>query len=198
MTSAEEVPPGLRSDLHGPAHLHLPEPPPATPDQVRLAFRRHAAGVAVITADSLDGPVGFTATSLASVSLEPPLLSFNVSRDSSSWPPLSRARHLGVHVLAAGQEDLAVRFATSGADRFGPPTAWSRGPHGIPLLDGVQAWLVTRLDRHVPAGDHTLVLVRVLHVGLHRDPAPPLVHHDGGFGTLVPAGRLRRWGRARR
>ncbi|MGW0582255.1 flavin reductase family protein, partial [Streptomyces sp. NPDC002920] len=71
----------------------------ASPELLRSVFRRHAAGVAVITAAGASGPVGFTATSLTSVSAEPPMLSFGVGTGASSWPAISGAEHVGVHLL---------------------------------------------------------------------------------------------------
>lgn len=149
----------------------------------RSAFRRHAAGVAVITADGPQGPVGFTATSLTSVAAEPPLLSFGVSLGSSSWPALAEAPYVGVHVLGDHQQELAAVFARSGADRFGPPTAWSAGPYGVPLLHGVSAWLVGRVLNRVPAGDHRIVVAQAVAADPHG-PGGPLLYHQGGFHRL--------------
>ena len=110
----------------------LRSPQLASPDLLRSVFRRHAAGVAVITAQNAAGPVGFTATSLSSVSAEPPLLSFGIGTGASSWPVISEARHVGVHILGEHQRELAATFARSGADRFGAPTGWRSGPRGFP------------------------------------------------------------------
>ena len=100
---------------------------PAPPGLFRSIFRQHAAGVAVITATG-ERPVGFTATSLNSVSAEPPLISFGVGTSSSSWPVIAEADHIGVHILGDHQQELAATFARSGADRFAAPTAWRIGP----------------------------------------------------------------------
>jgi flavin reductase (DIM6/NTAB) family NADH-FMN oxidoreductase RutF len=161
----------------------LTTPQLASADLLRSVFRRHAAGVAVITAAGPDGPVGFTATSLASVSAEPPMLSFGISTGSSSWPAVSVAEHVGVHILGEHQQELAATFARSGADRFGPPTVWRPGPHGVPVLDGVQAWLVCRVAARVPAGDHRIVLAELL-LGDPAGPGRPLLYHQGRFGGL--------------
>ncbi|MGX1545288.1 flavin reductase family protein [Streptomyces adustus] len=155
----------------------------ASPDLLRSVFRRHAAGVAVITARGAAGPVGFTATSLTSVSAEPPLLSFGISTGSSSWPAVSKAAHVGVHILGEHQRELAGTFARSGADRFGAPTAWREGPEGVPLLDDVSAWLVCRVVTRVPAGDHRIVLAEVA-LGDPTGPGRPLVYHQGRFNAL--------------
>ncbi|MEU6551551.1 flavin reductase family protein [Streptomyces sp. NPDC046915] len=155
----------------------------ASPDLLRSAFRRHAAGVAVITARGDAGPVGFTATSLTSVSAEPPLLSFGISTGASSWPAIAESDHVGVHILGEHQRELAATFARSGADRFGPPTAWRDGPEGVPVLDEVLAWLVCRVVGRVPAGDHRIVLGEVV-LGDPTGTGRPLLYHQGRFGGL--------------
>ncbi|MGW6290102.1 flavin reductase family protein [Streptomyces sp. NPDC055107] len=154
----------------------------ATPELFRSVFRRHAAGVAVITAAG-EYPVGFTATSLSSVAAEPPLISFGVGTSSSTWPVLSEAAYVGVHILGEHQRDLAATFARSGADRFGPSTEWSSGPEGVPLLAGVSAWLVCRVVARVPAGDHRIVIAEAV-AGSPSGAGRPLVYHQGRFTSL--------------
>lgn len=161
----------------------LDTPQLASPDLLRSVFRRHAAGVAVITARGAAGPVGFTATSLSSVSAEPPMLSFGVSTGASSWPAISGTDHVGVHILGEHQEELAGTFARSGADRFGGPTTWREGPEGVPVLDGVLAWLVCRVVARVPAGDHRIVLAEVV-LGDPAGAGRPLLYHQGRFNGL--------------
>ncbi|MFF4274346.1 flavin reductase family protein [Streptomyces sp. NPDC001536] len=165
------------------ASPELRTPELASADLLRSVFRRHAAGVAVITAGGEEGPVGFTATSLTSVSVEPPLLSFGIGVGASSWPAISEADHVGVHILGEHQQELAATFARSGADRFGTPTAWREGPEGVPVLDDVLAWLVCRVVTRVPAGDHRIVLAEVL-LGDPAGAGRPLVYHQGRFGGL--------------
>ncbi|WP_327229717.1 flavin reductase family protein [Streptomyces murinus] len=161
----------------------LGTPQLASPDLLRSAFRRHAAGVAVITARGAAGPVGFTATSLTSVSAEPPMISFGVGTGASSWPAIAEADHIGVHILGEHQGDLAATFARSGADRFGAPTAWRDGPEGVPVLDDVLAWLVCRIVARVPAGDHRIVLAEVV-LGDPTGGGRPLLYHQGRFTAL--------------
>ncbi|WP_030610690.1 flavin reductase family protein [Streptomyces sclerotialus] len=163
------------SDLAAPRH--------ASPELLRSVFRQHAAGVAVITAQGRRAPVGFTATSLTSVAAEPPLVSFGVGTGSSSWPVIAEAEYVGVHILGEDQEELAATFARSGADRFAAPTSWRTGPQGVPVLDGVLAWLVGRVVARVPAGDHRIVLAEVV-VGDPTGHGRPLVYHQGRFTAL--------------
>ena len=161
----------------------LRTPQLASPDLLRSVFRRHAAGVAVITAQGDSGPVGFTATSLTSVSAEPPLLSFGISTGAPSWPAISRAGHIGVHILGEHQEELAATFARSGADRFGAATAWREGPEGVPLLDDVLAWLMCRVVGRVPVGGQRIVLAELV-VGDPTGTGRPLLYHQGRFNGL--------------
>lgn len=155
---------------------------PASPDLLRSVFRQHAAGVAVITAQG-ERPVGFTATSLNSVAAEPPLISFGVGTASSSWPVVAQAEHIGVHILGEHQQELAATFARSGADRFAPPTRWRTGPEGVPVLDGVLAWLVCRVIARVPAGDHRVMIAEAV-VGDLVGAGRPLLYHQGRFNAL--------------
>ncbi|MFH8724875.1 flavin reductase family protein [Streptomyces termitum] len=159
---------------------------PAGDALLRAVFRQHAAGVAVITARGADGrPHGFTATSLISVSAEPPALAFAISTGASSWPAVAGAAHVGVHLLGEDQAALAAVFARSGADRFAA-ARWSPGPCGSPVLSGALAWLECRVTARVPAGDHRIVVAEL--VG--GDPGPadrlPLLYRAGAFTALRP------------
>ncbi|MFJ3204123.1 flavin reductase family protein [Streptomyces sp. NPDC086989] len=156
---------------------------PGSPDLLRSAFRRHAAGVAVITAEDGGRPVGFTATSLNSVSADPPLLSFTIATGASSWAAIRDSEHLGVHILGEHQKDLAGLFARSGADRFGPGTPWAPGPYDVPVLDGVLAWLVCRVVARVPAGEHRVIIAEAV-VGDPAGEGRPLLYHQGRFNAL--------------
>ncbi|MET9699504.1 flavin reductase family protein [Streptomyces sp. NPDC006529] len=156
---------------------------PGSPDLLRSVFRQHAAGVAVITSETGGRPAGFTATSLNSVSADPPLLSFTIGTGSSSWPAIRDSEHVGVHILGEHQRDLAGLFSRSGADRFGPATAWAAGPHGVPLLDGVLAWLVCRIVARVPAGAHRVIIAEAV-AGHPAGEGRPLLYHQGRFNAL--------------
>jgi flavin reductase (DIM6/NTAB) family NADH-FMN oxidoreductase RutF len=153
-------------------------------DRFRAALRHHAAGVVVVTAPG-ENPAGFTATSFTSVSLDPPLVSFCLNRGASSWPAVSVADHVAVHVLADDQEQLARTFSTSGVDRFAAPTAWGPGPYGLPLLDGVSATLICRVMERVAAGDHTIVLAEPIEAAYAGGDRSPLLYHRGRY--LRPA-----------
>ncbi|GAA1744451.1 flavin reductase family protein [Luedemannella helvata] len=153
---------------------------PIEADLFRGLLRRHAAAVVVVTAEVEGRLAGFTATSFTSVSLQPPMVSFCLSRAASSWPVIALAEHVAVHVLDESQEQLARTFATSGVDRFAAPTAWRTGPYGVPLLDGAQAVLVSRVVERVAAGDHAIVLAEPIH-GEHASDGAPLLYHAGRY-----------------
>ena len=155
------------------------------PDLLRMLLRHQASTVTVVTAPGTP-PAGFTATSFTSVSLRPPLVSFCLGRTSSSWPAVSRADHVAVHLLAQRQQDLARTFATSGVDRFAAPTAWRAGPHGVPILDGTLAWVVCRVVDRVLAGDHAVVLAEPL-LAQHGGGESPLLYHQGRYAWLAAA-----------
>jgi flavin reductase (DIM6/NTAB) family NADH-FMN oxidoreductase RutF len=154
-------------------------------DPFRAAMRHHAKGVAVITAGA-ENPIGFCATSVSSVSLEPPLVSFTVGLRSSSWATIQTARHVMVHLLADGQAELASRFARRDAAKFGEETRWHRNELGLPVLDDVLAWLQLAVTSRTEVGDHALVIGQVI-ASRHTaaGTARPLVHHDGEFVTLA-------------
>jgi flavin reductase (DIM6/NTAB) family NADH-FMN oxidoreductase RutF len=149
----------------------------------RQVFRRHAAGVAVVTTDAGRGAAGVTVTSLASLSAEPPLLSFSIAATASTWPHLRDADSAVVHLLGAGHTDLARTFATSGIDRFAAPTRWRRLPTGEPVLDGAAAWLRISIEHRHPAGNSHLVIGRVTEAGLN-EAGGPLLYHDGSYHAL--------------
>ncbi|AUI51502.1 flavin reductase family protein [Arthrobacter crystallopoietes] len=155
-------------------------------DRFKAAFRNHPAGVAVVTADPGDGPVGLTASSVISVSANPPLLVFSLSAYSSAAPALARAETVVVHLLGADHVHLAKTFATAGIDRFADNDSWSRLVTGEPVLAEAPTWLRGRIVQRMEAGDSTVVAVQVLQV---QTPEPeetpdPLVYHNRAWHRL--------------
>jgi flavin reductase (DIM6/NTAB) family NADH-FMN oxidoreductase RutF len=146
----------------------------------RGGLSRFEAGPRSASTVTMTTPAGFTATSLTSVSAEPPVISFGVSAGSSSWPHVREAASVVVNFLGAHQEDVARRFATHGLDRFAAPTRWRRLAGGEPVLDDTAGWLRAEVEALVPVGDHHLVLARVTATDL-RDATPPLLYHDGRY-----------------
>jgi flavin reductase (DIM6/NTAB) family NADH-FMN oxidoreductase RutF len=152
----------------------------------RSALRHLAGGVAVVTAAGVDGgPVGLTVTSLTAASLDPPLVSFYVDRDSRSLPAIRAADHFAVHLLAADQHELAALFARRGADRFAPPTDWRPGPGGAPLLVEAPVQLICAREQVVSVGDHFLIVGSVQRAAV-TSRGTPLLYAHGEFGRLLP------------
>ena len=150
-------------------------------DAFKGVFRRHPAGVAVITTTVAGRPVGFTATSVISVSADPPLLAFSVDSASSSWRALASAETLVVNFLTAAQVEVSARFATSGVDRFAG-TDWSSLPTGEPVLTGSAAWVRGEVLQRTPVGRSYLVSVLALESDVPSDPeSGPLVYHDRSY-----------------
>lgn len=127
----------------------------------REAFRRHAAGVAAITGRTPEGvPVGFTATSLASLAAIPPLATFNMARVSTAWPAITGTTHVLIHILGARNRSLAERLAGDHAERF-RGDHWAPGPRQLPLLREVPAWMLGRIVERVPVADNAVVVVQI-------------------------------------
>ncbi|MHA6627421.1 flavin reductase family protein [Pseudonocardia sichuanensis] len=153
----------------------------------RDAFRHHPTGVAVVTArDGAGGPVGLTASSVASVSLAPPALVVSVSHRSSAAAGLLAAGSFLVHLLEARNVDLARRFATPGADRFGPGTGWTPLTTGEPWFPEAPTALRCRPLARAAVGDATVVTAEVVGIRSSGRKGPPLLHHDRGFHVLGP------------
>ncbi|MBF4574054.1 flavin reductase family protein [Herbiconiux sp. VKM Ac-1786] len=169
-----------------------PSAPTVTPEEFKAAFRNHPAGVAVITADAGDGPVALTATSVFSVSVEPPLLVFSISELSSSTPTIRRSETVVVHLLGAAQLDIAKLGATSGIDRFADTSIWTRLPTGEPYFPAAHAWIRGRVVNTMEAGGSTVVAVQALETKAPPadDPAAdaataePLVYHNRTWHRL--------------
>lgn len=164
------------------APVARPTTAPVTSDAFRSVFRRQPAGVAVVALADGDRPVGFTATSVISVSAEPPLLAFSVAHTSSAWPALERARTVTISFLGAEQVDVSARFATRGVDRFAG-VGWHWLPSGEPVLDDVPAWVRGEVVERLAVGSSHLVVLHALesHQGEHR---APLVYHDRAYHQL--------------
>lgn len=149
------------------------------PDDVmafKHAFRRHAAGVAAVTSLAPGGkPVGFTATSLASLSAVPPMATFNMARVASAWPAMTPGNRVIVHMLGAGNRGLAEVLAADNSVRF-EGDHWSPGPHGLPLLRDVTAWVVARIVEVHPVHNNAVVVVEIEEGATGRDDAALLYH----------------------
>ena len=126
------------------------------PERFRSVMGHFATGVTVVTAQTVDGPVGMTANAVCSLSLEPLLLLVAFDNEARTLGAVQATGRFGVNILAAGQEELARLFASKLDER----EKFAGVPHamhdGIPVIDGALAWIGCRLERLIPAGDHTI------------------------------------------
>ncbi len=141
---------------------------------------RFATGVTVLTVNGSGGrPLGMTASSLASVSLVPPLVSVCVDHQAELHDAIVAAPVFVVNILESGQEALSRRFADHHQDRF-QGVGFHRSPEGLVLLDGALAHLECNRFAGYPAGDHTIIIGRV--IGGSTGEGRPLLYYRGGYG----------------
>lgn len=153
----------------------------------RDALGHYASGITVISGMTAAGtPIGFTCQSFYSVSITPPLVSFSVGVGSTTYPLLRDIGRFTVNVLAGDQHELANQFARSGTDKWAG-VEWSRSPNGSPTIAGSLLWLDCDLHAEHPAGDHFIVVGRVVWMSPRERPtAEPLLYFRGRFHHLSP------------
>ena len=148
-----------------------------------------ATGVTIVTAMDGDSPVGFTAQSFVSLSIEPPLVAVCPALASTSWPRIAGADGLCINILGADQEAVCRGMATPSSDKFAG-VGWRASPSiGAPLIDGSLAWIEGRIEATHPAGDHEIVVIRVEDLGestAEGHARGPLVFYRAGFGSFAP------------
>ncbi|THG33452.1 flavin reductase family protein [Naasia lichenicola] len=151
----------------------------------KQAFRRHAAGVSIVTARDTDGtPVGFTATSLASLAAVPPLASFNMARIASTFGAIENTEWVAIHMLGARSRHLAQKLAGPAEERF-LGDHWHEGPHGLPIIDGATAWMAGRIVARVPVENNAVIVVQIEEGALGEDDAP-LLYHERAYHAPRP------------
>lgn len=149
----------------------------------RDVLGHYPTGVAVITAIGAHGePLGMVVGSFTSVSMDPPLIAFMPARDSSSYARMADVTRFCVNVLSAAQEPLCRQFAAKSGDKFAG-VQWVAGATGSPILEDCVAWIECSVDRVIEAGDHDIVLGRVIDMGV-SNPTLPLVFFQGGYGRF--------------
>ena len=158
-------------------------PGPVSPAVMREVLGHFVSGIVVVTATGPDGPIGFTCQSFASLSLDPPLISFAPARSSSTWPLIREVGAFCVNVLAADHQEISNGFARSGVDKFAG-VGWQPAPSGTPILDGVTAWIDCALWNEYDGGDHTIAVGLVNDLG--AEPARlPLLYYRGRYGVAA-------------
>lgn len=152
------------------------------PPQFRQLLGRFATGVTVLTTRAASGdPVGMTASSVASVSLEPPLVLVSVDHKNDMHDALAAAQHFVLNVLGVDQEGLARRFAETETERF-RGVSYRENARGIAVLEGVIAHIECAKQATVPGGDHSVFFGLV--VGGDATEGRPLLYYRGGYAGL--------------
>jgi len=129
---------------------------------LRRAFGNFATGVTIVTTlDAQGKPCGFTANSFTSVSIDPPLLLVSIARSAFGCEVFTAAKGFAVNILARDQRELSNRFAAAGTDKFAG-LDWQGKEGGSPIIDGVVAWFDCSHHQQVDAGDHIILIGRVL------------------------------------
>ena len=149
----------------------------------RTVLGHFCSGITVITSVDDGEPVGLTCQSFSSVSLDPPLVLFVAAKSAHSWPRIRAAGLFSANVLAEDQEALSRRFALRGIDKFAG-VGWTSGPSGAPLLDDCLAYVDCEIAAVHDAGDHEIVVGRVLELAVTREAAP-LLFFRGGYGKFA-------------
>ena len=174
--------------------------PSESPRKLRDAFGSFMTGVTVVTTVGRDGePLGFTANSFSSVSLEPPLLQVAVAKRSLNCGAFVSASGFAVNVLAEDQKDVSNTFAAPAEERFAT-VDWHKGREGMPLIQGVSAWFECSMHKVVEAGDHAILIGRIESfdssgspgLGYYRSTyfTPALTSENVAVGPSVVVGAL--------
>ena len=151
----------------------------------RAALAMFATGVTIVTAVDANGrQIGLTANSFNSVSMDPPLVLWSLSRLAGSMPAFKRGSHYAINILSADQRALAERFASHHVERF-EGVAHRAGASGVPLIDGAAAHFECFNRSRYEEGDHVIFVGEVEHCA-RREGAKPLLFHGGRYFTELP------------
>jgi flavin reductase (DIM6/NTAB) family NADH-FMN oxidoreductase RutF len=158
-------------------------PGPDTGREFRDALGKFATGVTIVTCEGPQGPVGITANSFSSVSLDPALVLWSPARASRRFPAFEAAQHFAIHVLGTHQRDVCAAFARHG-DAFSAAD-WHRTTEGVPALDGCLARFECQREAVHDGGDHLIIVGRVLRAT--AEDGDPLVFSEGTYGRFTHA-----------
>ncbi|ABG31892.1 flavin reductase [Roseobacter denitrificans] len=159
--------------------LHF-EPTQDNHRMFRDALGRFASGVTIVTANTPQGPVGMTANSFTSVSMEPPLVLWCPAKSSSRYGLFAQATDFAIHVLGADQKALALAFARSGTAFEAIDAALS--DRDVPIFDACLARFECETYALHDAGDHSIMVGMVRHAAFRH--GAPLIFSQGDFGQF--------------
>ncbi|MBB5210139.1 flavin reductase family protein [Microbulbifer hydrolyticus] len=153
------------------------------PQQLRQVFGQFATGVTIITTSNESGePVGMTASSFNTVSLEPPLILWCIGKNTGCFDAFDRCEHFAIHVLSDEQEALSSLFARRGTDRFAG-LDYIINNDGVPLLHEYCARLQCTVAARYDGGDHLIMVGRVQ--AMHTQDREPLLFHRGRYARIA-------------
>ena len=158
----------------------------ADPDLLRLAMRRFASGVTIVTAGTDEQQAGITVSAFSSISLDPPVVMVAINTASSATPIILQAEHFAVHILSREQEILSERFSQSlpWSEKV-DGTTWRTGKSGAPILEGASTIVDAMLIRSLVIGTHTVMFGHVIDIAMQPDvPHTPLLYYDQNYRTL--------------
>ncbi|RNJ63607.1 MAG: flavin reductase [Porphyrobacter sp. IPPAS B-1204] len=155
--------------------------PADLPDIFKAAMRRLAASVSIVVAKGDEGPVGMAATSITSLTVDPPAVLVCVNRMTSLHALLVPTAPLSVNLLARHHRDVSMAFGggTPREERF-KVGDWQEADNGLPLLADAQANLECVIDAMLAYGTHSIVIARVIRARV-SDAVAPLIYQDGSY-----------------
>ncbi|WP_343572332.1 flavin reductase family protein [Mycobacterium sp.] len=157
-------------------------PDKLTPTSLREAFGHFPSGIIAIAAEVNGVREGLAASTFVPVSLEPPLVSFCVQNSSTTWPKLKHVKALGISLLGESHDGAARALAAKTGDRFADLQTVSN-TSGAVFIQGTSVWMETAIEQLVPAGDHTIVVLRVNDIQIDAE-VTPIVFHRSLFRRL--------------
>lgn len=154
------------------------------PKRFRYVLGHFATGVVAITSlDDAGRPLGMVVSSFSSVSLDPPLVAFYPQRSSTTWPAIQGSGRFCANVLSSSQMDVCESLARKGGDKFSD-LQWHLNADGLPTFPRALATISCEIDSCFEAGDHKIVLGRVIELQNSEHPEP-LVFFKGGYGSVA-------------
>jgi flavin reductase (DIM6/NTAB) family NADH-FMN oxidoreductase RutF len=151
--------------------------------ELRDAFGRFATGVTVVTVNHAGEPAGLTANSFSSVSLDPPLVLWNLALSADCFEQFEAADHFAINILNRDQDSISTRFATKDVDKWAG-TPYRTGVTGAPVIDDAIAVFECKVYARHPGGDHVIYVGEVIEVHVNND-APPLGFHRGRYSDIT-------------
>ena len=169
-------------------HQDLTGGPVLEPRAFRDALALYASGITIVAGHDNDEPLGFTCQSFYSVSVAPPLISFSVMANSSTYPRIRETGKFSVNVLAEAQQAISDQFARKGKDRWAG-IVWRMTLGRNPVIAGTLMWLDCKIVAEHQAGDHYIVIGEVIAMSPNdwHDGAP-LLYFKGKYRHLHDLG----------